>query len=148
LRPVSNPPCVRPSYRVLATATAVSVILSVASLGMLAWVLADPPYWFPGAYSLNKGPEGDVGPRGPVGLPGPEGPVGPDAASAIDDVTSRVDDLESRLDDLETGSGDQASSSVDDLSSAVDDVTNTVSGICDSFSGYGGALGDTYLVAC
>jgi hypothetical protein len=138
----------RPSYRTLAVATIASLVLSIASIGLLAWVLADAPYWFPGACLKEKGPQGDQGPRGPIGEQGPPGPVEPDAESAIDDVSaslddlsSSVDDLSGRLDDLETGGGDQASSSVDD-------VANTVSAICDELSGYGGALGDIYLAAC
>jgi hypothetical protein len=138
----------RPSYRVLAGTATLSLLLSVASLGLLIWVLNDQPYWLAGAYSVNKGPIGDQGPRGPVGPVGPEGPVGPDAQSA-------VDDLSSQLDDLEIGSGDQASSSVDDLASELDDVQSsvdevkaTVDNICSEFAGYSGALGDIYLSAC
>ena len=99
-----------------------NLILSVIALGWLAWITADPQYWFPSAYA-QQGPRGEQGPRGPVGPEGPEGPVGPDAASAIDELSFGLDDVSSRLDDLESGVGSSdLQITVDELQSAVNDT--------------------------
>jgi hypothetical protein len=136
-------------HRALVVTVAVSIVLSAVSLGLFAWVLVDPSYWLPGAYSTNKGPQGDVGPRGPVGPAGPEGPVGPDAQTAIDDLSSTVDDLSSRVDDLETGTGDQASMSLDDVATAVSDICSAVSSndVYDTSTAFGSFISDV-AVAC
>jgi hypothetical protein len=96
-----------------------NLILSVIALGWLAWLSADPQYWFPDAYA-QQGPRGEQGPRGAVGPEGPAGPVGPDAVDAIDVLSSRLDDLES-----ESGASD-LQFTVDDLGSRVDDLESAV----------------------
>lgn len=149
-------------FRVAVIAAAVASALALTAIGGLAWVIADPQYWFPGAYE-EKGERGDPGPRGPVGPRGPAGPVGPGAASAIEelsasvaslesdlaalqdevssgDLATRVEELESRVDDVESG--------VSEVESAATDVASKVEEICSQFSLYEGALADIYLLAC
>ena len=78
------------------TAVAVaSLLLNLLLFGWLAWIVADPHYWFPSAYA-EKGPTGDKGPRGPRGPVGPPGPVGPDAEDAVASVESELEDLAAR----------------------------------------------------
>jgi hypothetical protein len=103
--------------RVLVPLVATAAI-ALTAIGLIAWIAADPQYWFPGAYAA-KGQQGDVGPRGPRGASGPPGPVGPDAEAAISDLSDR-------LDDLETGTGDQADSSVTDLSDKLSTICDAI----------------------
>jgi peptidoglycan hydrolase CwlO-like protein len=105
------------SRRLLVAVLVVSLAVNAAAIGWLSWIVADPEYWFPGAYA-EKGQRGDRGPRGPVGPAGPPGPVGPDAEDAfstldgqLSDVTSEVEDLTSEVEDLR--------SELDELCSAI-----------------------------
>jgi hypothetical protein len=59
--------------RVMTVALAVSLALNVVALGWLAWLVADPGYWFPGAYAERgeRGPpahRGHAGPSDRLGL--------------------------------------------------------------------------------
>ena len=104
------------------------VALAVALIGVggLAWVIADPQYWFPGAYA-EKGDRGDRGPRGPRGLVGPPGPVGPDAEEAIFAIQGDLEDISSRLDELEGGtSATEIQNEIDALQSAIDDICSAI----------------------
>ena len=135
--------------RVLGAALAASLLLNVAALAWVSWIVAEPAYWFPGAYA-ERGDQGPVGPRGPRGPVGPPGPVGPDAEEAVAslesdlaDVTSTVDDLSSRLDDLEANAG------TSDLESELSDVQTKVGAICDElFNSDVDVLNDIYYAAC
>lgn len=106
--------------RLLVAALVANIALSLTALGWLAWIAADPPHWFPGAYA-EKGERGDRGPRGPVGPEGPAGPIGPDAADAVDELSFRVDDLEASLGDVDVSAEvEQLRSDIDDLCNAID----------------------------
>jgi hypothetical protein len=105
------------SRRLLIALLAVSLALNVAALGWLAWIVADPHYWFPDAYA-EKGEQGDRGPRGPAGPPGPPGPVGPDAEEAVSALDGELTDLSSEVDRLRTEL-DALSTAFDDLCSAI-----------------------------
>jgi hypothetical protein len=112
------------TQRTLIATAATSLALSLALGGMLAWVLADPQHWFPGAYA-QRGDQGPPGPPGPRGLPGPPGPVGPDASDAIDSLTFQVDDLEASLTDLaDHAGGTRLENDVDQLRDDVDTRSN------------------------
>jgi hypothetical protein len=139
-----------------------ALVLSVLAIGWTTWIVAEPRYWFPGAYA-QKGERGDKGPRGPLGPPGPSGPVGPEAADVILDleasisgVETRLEELASDLDDLENHSGitqlesdvEEAQRLASEAKDAAEEVENTVSAICDQFFLYPGALEDIYISAC
>lgn len=106
---------------------AANLVLTLLTLGWLAWIVAEPRYWFANAYDEPRpmvgsrgpqGPQGARGPRGPRGFPGQPGVDGRDGldgeeyddtelrdeianvASTADDVVARLDDLEARLDEL------------------------------------------------
>lgn len=129
------------SRRVFAVAFAASILLNVAALGWLTWIVADPSYWFPGAYAEQgeQGPPGPPGARGPVG---PEGPVGPDAETAVEElgaeisgVSGRVDDLETAVDELGQGiSSTELQSQVDQLSDEVETLSGKVETLCSGIS--------------
>ena len=51
---------------VLVAALAASLLLNLAALGWVAWIVAEPAYWFPNAFA-EKGEQGDQGPRGQPG---------------------------------------------------------------------------------
>lgn len=110
------------------TAVAVaSLLLNLVLLGWLGWIVADPHYWFPGAYA-EKGPTGDKGPRGPRGPVGPPGPVGPDAFDAVSSLEAEILDVSSRLDDLESAAGSS------ELQTQVDDLQVKLDNICEAIS--------------
>jgi hypothetical protein len=126
----------------LIVAVVASLALNVVALGWLAWIVADPSYWFPGAYAErgDRGPAGPLGPRGPVG---PPGPVGPDAEDAVSSLSTDLEDLSARVDDLESGGG------TSDLQSEIDDLSTTVESICSEFSFSDlEPLNDIYFAAC
>jgi hypothetical protein len=51
----------------------VNGVLALVALGWLAWIAADPQYWFPGAYAQK----GDRVTPGRVAHKGPKVPLGP-----------------------------------------------------------------------
>lgn len=126
-----------------------NIALTLVALGWLAWIAADPTYWFPGAYA-EKGERGEMGPRGPEGPEGPPGPVGPDAETAIADLQSSLDELDSRLGELEAGEGtSELQSAIDEVRSTADDVTSKVEAVCDAlFASDIEPLNDLYFSAC
>ena len=85
--------------RRLVAVLAVSLAANVLAIGRLSWIVADPQYWFPGAYA-EKGERGERGPRGPIGPPGPPGPVGPDAEAAVSELEGQLTDVSSELETL------------------------------------------------
>lgn len=126
--------------RLLLAIAITSLLVALASLGLVAWIVVDPDYWFPDAFA-EQGEQGPRGPRGPVGPPGPPGPVGPNAEEAISSVSSQVDDLVFEVEDL--------SSQQDDLDSRVSDVESTVEDICFQFQISSiEPLEDVWLLAC
>jgi hypothetical protein len=116
----------------------VSLLLNLALVGWVAWIVHDPPYWFPSAYS-NKGIRGDPGPpgsKGPAGDQGPRGPGGP----GVDDLQAQVDDLSSTVDDLST--------TVDDLDSRLSDAESTLSDLCTTLEQAPAVQDDLSTVTC
>ena len=89
----------------LSVGLGVTALVAVLAIGWLAWIAADPEYWFPDAYA-EQGPRGDEGPqgdRGPRGRAGPVGEPGPgveDAQATADEALAGVDDMQSQVDDL------------------------------------------------
>jgi hypothetical protein len=136
------------AFRAAVIVAVMALALALTSAGLLAWVIADPQYWFPDAYE-EKGERGDRGPRGPVGPAGPPGPVGPDASDAIAELADSASVLESDVADLqaEVESGD-LTGRVDDVETSLQDVADKVDAICSEFSLYDGALADIYIAAC
>jgi hypothetical protein len=143
--------------RLLIAGLGVSLLLSATAIGLIAWMNADPQYWFPSAYA-NKGPTGDRGPRGTRGPVGPQGPAGPSGDVALE---ARVSSLESDVSDLQSTVGNNTSS--DDLATRLDnlegivgdggsltsDLSTTLSGLCDSFTTSSiGELNDAALANC
>ena len=140
----------------------VNSLLSLTTLGWLAWITFEPRYWFAAAYA-EKGPRGDPGPRGERGPVGPTGPVGPDAETAVAEIAGELEDVRFHLegvsgdlDDLARGFSttelqsqvDDLASQLEDASSAVDDVRSDLDDLCDEFSYYSGALQDIWFAAC
>jgi hypothetical protein len=129
----------------LVAALAASLLLNLAALGWLAWVVAEPAYWFPDAFA-EKGEKGDRGPpgqRGPRGAVGPPGPVGP----SVEDVVS---DLELRIEELESGaSTTDLQAQMDEVASDLQDVVDRVENICSELLLSGvEPLNDVYYGAC
>jgi hypothetical protein len=128
--------------RFVSAALAASLVLNLAVIGWLGWIVADPSYWFPGAYA-EQGERGPSGPRGPRGPVGPPGPVGPDAEDAVAGLSSDVDDLSARIDDLEGGVG------TSELQNEIDDLRTIVEGICGELQlSEIEPLNDIYYAAC
>jgi hypothetical protein len=133
---------------VLLATAAVSLLLAITSVGLIAWMAVDPERWFPDAFA-QQGVQGPPGPRGPVGPAGPPGPVGPDAEEAVASLQSDVDDLSSSLESLSGHSGyTQLESDLEDVEASVQEVADKVESICTEFSYYDGAFSDIYLAAC
>lgn len=115
--------------RVLAVVLTASVVLNLAAIGWVAWIVADPSYWFPGAYETPKaGPTGETGRSGARGPAGPRGPRGfPGAAG------ESADEFE-----------------IEQLRSDLDEATAQVEAICDElfFQGEVEPLRQIWLNAC
>lgn len=110
--------------RVLAIVATVGCAVALTTAGLVAWLIADPEYWLPGAYA-EKGERGDPGPRGPRGPRGRPGPVGPSARDALDDLELRLSATEDTvyyLTELER--------SVQKLESRLVDVEDNVVTLC------------------
>ena len=142
--------------RVLSLLVVVNAALAVGAIGVIAWMTADPVFWFPKLAS-EQGPRGTIGQtgsRGPQGAPGPAGVTGDDAlASRVADLERRADDLETvvgsnssgndygtRLDDLEGVVGTNSSindfgTRLDSLESDVSDAQSTISDVCGALDG-------------
>jgi hypothetical protein len=114
------------------------VVLALVATGWLAWVVADPRYWFPDAFA-EQGPRGEEGPRGERGPRGPAGPVGEagpgvddvqaiadEALASVDDVQTQVDDLSSRVDNLEGVDVYDLDSRLSEVESRVEEACSTL----------------------
>ena len=132
--------------RLLVAVATASLVLSIVSLGWIAWISQDPRYWFPGAYAA-QGPRGEPGPIGLRGPIGPPGPVGPTVDEAISDVDFRLAEVEARVEVLESDVS-ALQTTTDDLTTSVEETGSTVDDICDEFSFYSGALEDIWFAAC
>ena len=125
----------------LAALTILSLAVAAAAAGGLAWVIADPHYWFPAAFEEPE--RGPPGPQGPPGAPGPSGPEGPPGEAGLDatDVSAELADLSARVEALESlGSSYDLEATVTEVETSLEDVRQTVSDLCDAIAtAYSGA---------
>jgi hypothetical protein len=54
-------------------ALGLSILLNALTLGWVAWIVAEPRYWFEQAYEEPTPIQGERGPQGPAGPPGARG---------------------------------------------------------------------------
>ena len=138
--------------RLFAAALIVNALLSLTALGWLAWITAEPSYWFPDAFA-EKGERGDRGPtgkRGPRGAVGPRGPAGPTVEEALEEVNSRISNLETDLVSLEAGiSTSELQNQIDEIESSVQDVSDKMENLCSELLVSSiEPLNDLYYSAC
>ena len=99
------------SARFIVAGIAASLALALSALGLVGWIIADPSYWFPGAYETPRSsPRGEPGqpgrpglrgPPGPCGLPGPPGRPGESADQfELEQLRSDLDDAASTIEAL------------------------------------------------
>jgi hypothetical protein len=113
--------------RYLSVGLGLTALLAVLAVGWLAWIAADPRFWFPDAFAEqgprgDEGPRGERGPRGPIGLRGETGPGVDDAQSTADEALAGVDDAQTQIDDLSSRVDNLEGVDVYDLESRLSEV--------------------------
>jgi hypothetical protein len=132
--------------RYLSVGLGLTALLAVFAIGWLAWIAADPRYWFPEAFA-EQGPRGDVGPRGergprgPIGLRGEGGPGVEDAQSTADEALARVDEAQTQIDDLSSRVDNLEGVDIYDVERRLSEVESRVDEACDQLASDLGASG-------
>ncbi len=118
-------------WRLVFALLVLSLAASAVAIGWVAWVVADPDYWF----GQVQGPQGEQGPagtpgeQGEPGTPGEVGPPGEPGVSADDETLNRLTD---RLAEVETElASNDLGLEAQRLSTRVDRLQNQIVDLCD-----------------
>ena len=104
----------------------VNLILSLAALGSVAWITAEPARWFDDVYAVSEQARESAN----------------ELEIAVAEIDSRLSEMESRLSEIETAVGDTETAG-SELEERVGEVEDTLFSVCSKLS-----LELDFLAAC